>query len=499
MKKIIFICLCIVPAAFAQAQSVGINNDGSPPDGSAMLHIKSTSAGLLIPSMTDVQRLAIASPATGLLVYQTTAPAGFYYNNGTPATPNWLLLTTANNTWQTTGNASTTAGTNFLGTTDAVDVTLKTNNTERMRVKSAGQVIINGTTVKFSDDGLEGIGAGVTGALSSTIHYPINGFSSGAYSGVYGQNSGTGYGVSGENTSTGAGVMGSNSSTGTGVMGYSASTGTGVSGLSTSGNGVTGSTNSTTNSGIRGTNTNANGIGVVGLGNNMTTFNNTGSGAGVVAQGENFGLEAFASTASTAVANNKWAGYLDYLPGANSFAYIGGRYNGTDYAILSNGVKSTMVQDDQGRNRVMYCTESPEVLFQDMGTGQLVNGRAHISIDPVLARNITVTPDKPLKVFIQLEGECNGVYVTNKTTGGFDVIELHGGTSNTPFTYQLVANRANITDASGNVISNYSNTRFPVGPGRKESSVSLPVKECEATPRSYRGLPLGGGTAKDAN
>ena len=50
------------------AQNVGINDDGSQPDNSAMLHVKSTSKGLLIPGMTKDQRDLIESPANGLLI-----------------------------------------------------------------------------------------------------------------------------------------------------------------------------------------------------------------------------------------------------------------------------------------------------------------------------------------------------------------------------------------------------------------------------------------------
>lgn len=42
------------------------------------------------------------------------------------------------NAWLKTGNAGTTAGTNFLGTTDATDFVFKTNNTERARFASTG-------------------------------------------------------------------------------------------------------------------------------------------------------------------------------------------------------------------------------------------------------------------------------------------------------------------------------------------------------------------------
>ncbi len=63
----------------AQAQSVGVNDDGDPPHPSAMLDVRSEQRGLLLPRMTAEQRLAIEGPAEGLLVYQVEFPGGFYY------------------------------------------------------------------------------------------------------------------------------------------------------------------------------------------------------------------------------------------------------------------------------------------------------------------------------------------------------------------------------------------------------------------------------------
>jgi hypothetical protein len=76
--------------AFSQAVSIGTTN--TAPDPSAMLEMVSTTKGALIPRMTSAQRLAIAAPATGLLVYQNAAagnfPMGFYYWDGV----NWIFL-----------------------------------------------------------------------------------------------------------------------------------------------------------------------------------------------------------------------------------------------------------------------------------------------------------------------------------------------------------------------------------------------------------------------
>ncbi|MDA3819019.1 MAG: hypothetical protein PF590_00885, partial [Candidatus Delongbacteria bacterium] len=116
------------------SQGVAINTDGSNADASAMLDVKSTSAGMLIPRMTMAQRDAIGSPATGLLIFQTDNTPGYYYNSGTPASPDWIMLFDSDKGWSLTGNAGTTAGTNFLGTTDTLDLVIKTNNTEYMRI-----------------------------------------------------------------------------------------------------------------------------------------------------------------------------------------------------------------------------------------------------------------------------------------------------------------------------------------------------------------------------
>ncbi|MBC7694530.1 MAG: tail fiber protein, partial [Burkholderiales bacterium] len=49
-----------------------------------------------------------------------------------------VLIPSAANAWQLLGNAGTTAGTNFLGTTDVQDLVFKTNNVERARILASG-------------------------------------------------------------------------------------------------------------------------------------------------------------------------------------------------------------------------------------------------------------------------------------------------------------------------------------------------------------------------
>jgi hypothetical protein len=82
---LLFICLAIGLNTFSQ---VAINTDGSVPDNSAMLDIKSTGKGLLLPRMTNDQRNAIVSPANGLMIFQTDNIPGFYYYNGSA----WVVI-----------------------------------------------------------------------------------------------------------------------------------------------------------------------------------------------------------------------------------------------------------------------------------------------------------------------------------------------------------------------------------------------------------------------
>ncbi len=89
---VILIILIVLSSNFAVKAQVAVNETAATPDASSMLDVSSTNKGLLIPRMTTSQRTAISSPATGLLVYQTDGSAGFYYNSGTPSTPDWLQL-----------------------------------------------------------------------------------------------------------------------------------------------------------------------------------------------------------------------------------------------------------------------------------------------------------------------------------------------------------------------------------------------------------------------
>jgi len=80
MKKLL---LPIVLIAFSYPAFTQVGVGTTTPDASSILDVTSTSKGFLAPRMTAAQRTVIASPATGLMVYQTDGTSGFYYYNGT--------------------------------------------------------------------------------------------------------------------------------------------------------------------------------------------------------------------------------------------------------------------------------------------------------------------------------------------------------------------------------------------------------------------------------
>jgi hypothetical protein len=123
--------------------------------------------------------------------------------------------------WNLSGNAGTNPATNFLGTTDAQPLVIRTNNAEALRVTADGNVGVGTTTPGARVDVAGGAGTAING--TSSAGNGVDGTSSAAI------------GVEGV-SSTQAGVFGSSDSS-DGIRG-SSNSGTGINGLSDSGTAV---------------------------------------------------------------------------------------------------------------------------------------------------------------------------------------------------------------------------------------------------------------------
>jgi hypothetical protein len=441
----------------------------------------------------------------------------------------WVTFELEGINWKLLGNAGTSSSTNFVGTTDAVSLPFRTNNTERMRIWSDGVITVH-TTSAFTTSSFFAY-------PSSSTYTAIDGYTDGSGDAIWAYNAGSGSGLWGRaNNSSAFGLEASNAnSSGTGLIatgnnqgGSYLGSGTGIAstgnnglysvGKASNGTGVIAVGNNSSAyvvpqgsggafTGYHGVfgkgNNSSNGIGVIGVGNDSTTYHyitggsggafsgaqvgvygyatKTSDGTGVVGVGNrNVNYSILADTGSggafssnvcgvygyaTNTSGGRYGGYFA-INNANAYAWVGARFGSTNYKTIGNGTNSTIVKDVNDQNVIMFCPEAPEVLFQDYGIGQLINGKTHITLDPVLSKNIYVDESHPLKVFVTLEGDCNGIYITNKTAEGFDVIELQGGNSNVPFSWQVVATRANeeIVNKDGSTeITNYRK-RFPPAP-----------------------------------
>ncbi|WP_309609257.1 hypothetical protein [Flavobacterium sp.] len=144
--------------------------------------------GLLIPrvALALTTTATVLTPTVSEMIYNTATAGdvtpGFYYWDGAK----WVRIVTGttSNDWTTTGNATTTAATNFVGTTDAIDFVTRTNNTEKTRVTSAGNVGIGTPTPAAKLDVLAGITTtnsivNATGSINDFLQYNIQNTSTG--------------------------------------------------------------------------------------------------------------------------------------------------------------------------------------------------------------------------------------------------------------------------------------------------------------------------------
>jgi hypothetical protein len=155
MKKIF--ALLLILTGFCAFSQMAINLDGSLPLASSMLDIKSTDKGLLIPRMTSAQRIAIASPAEGLMVYDLTTGTFWFYK-----APTWTELTSAPSYWQPAGS-SIYYTTGNVGIGDASPASLFTvGNGDKFQVEG-----IKGS-LTFNDDE-----ASIQFPLTSGVNKPM--------------------------------------------------------------------------------------------------------------------------------------------------------------------------------------------------------------------------------------------------------------------------------------------------------------------------------------
>jgi hypothetical protein len=298
---------------------------------------------------------------------------------------------------------------------------------------------VNGLWAESASDG----GNGIYGYATSTT---------GPAWGVVGESDADeGIGVYGRaNSSSGitAGVEGvadSSADYAVGVVGWStALTGNtrGVFGITDSdlGEGVFGTATSTSGftSGVYGRSSSDQGVGVVGW-----AASTTGVTIGVQGQADSpdgIGLWGYASSNST---SGVPVGVLGQNSSPTGWAVYASGDLGASGSMYISGTKSAIVETSDYGWRELYAVESPEVWFEDFGTGQLVNGQVTIPFEPIFAQ--TVSLSREYHVFLTPLGDCQ-LYISAKDIVSFTVNAMGGQTCSIDFDYRVVAKRLGYED-----------------------------------------------------
>lgn len=482
MKKIVLI-LFLNSFLYAQVGVGTISPNAALEINSSLPSPSTHKAGLLPPivALTATNSIATTAagvnvinpngggnPATGTIVYNTNTSLvganqvtpGYYFFNGTI----WEKISTgANKNWELLGNADTNPAINFLGTTDAQNLQFRTNGIERLAIGATnGNVVIGIPTIPTTTrlevdggatgDGIYGHTGNVGGILgreaSISLGVPIQTLSG---AGVYANNPSPGY-TSIYAQSTGAASVAAN-------IAYSdvwmASYNYVQNGSATYNPSASYSQLNVTNNGLGG-----NQIASRGLNSRGTIAGNPGYSIGAqgIADSQNqdsFGVQGI-SFSNGITAGGYFEG-LTYAGISRAYAYVGANTTGTNRKIVGTGSVSEIIPTENYGRVTLTCPESPEYWYQDYGTIQMVNGKATIVLDEILADIIIVDEENPIRVICTPVGMpyFNGVTIMSQTKKSVEILELNGGEHSGKLQYQIVVKPK----------TNYGEGRFPQAPG----------------------------------
>ena len=461
IKSISATCLLLLATTLLKAQ-VGIGT--SSPQASAKLDITASDKGILIPrvSLTGTNDVAtIASPATGLLVYNTATAGsaslavepGFYYFNSS-----WKMLSSSQNSWSIKGNYS--SATENFGTLGNNHIDFLTNGIVRGRMTNLGEFNWGTTSTALVGDLVAVVG-------NAAFPWALNGYSMQNGSGVYGSITGGTtifagvqgeyYGTVGANTAAVRGINGSTVA-GTGFQSY-----------------LNGNITAGPRSGLQGDATSPTGSYTFGV---HGAFKSAAIRCGGIF-GDDFGI-AFGSLgyyASTAVDYSVYGfghAYQNGIAGGRSQSLtdpntqiglgiyggvMGGWMKGLVYGTHVKGERYSLYVDgktytnspitelvntgDENRQPA-YAVTSLTTDMYAKGKGQLTNGEATIELDAAFLKMVSSDPDD-LVITVTPTSSSTGLYIAKQSATGFVIKENQTSNGRVSFNWIVVATRKDNT------------------------------------------------------
>lgn len=170
--KSILCFLFILSLTFSLQAQVGIGT--TSPNGA--LEITSATDGLLIPriALAATTTVTVTTPIASELVYNTATAGdvtpGFYYLSS--VTGPWVRFEAGATGWLTTGNADIVNGTNFMGTTNNIDIAFRRNNLGAGKIGTVNTsfglgALVNTTTGENTAFGVNALNANTSAGIQN--------------------------------------------------------------------------------------------------------------------------------------------------------------------------------------------------------------------------------------------------------------------------------------------------------------------------------------------
>jgi len=116
----------------------------------------------------------------------------------------------------------------------------------------------------------------------------------------------------------------------------------------------------------------------------------------------------------------------------NSLFYVDGNGN-----VYYHGSLNHFLRTRNGDVARSYAPSSTTPTVEDTGSAQLVDGTAHVRLDPAFAQ--AIDQGAPYHVMLTPNGDTRGLYVASKGSHGFVVREVQGGRATLAFDYHIYA------------------------------------------------------------
>lgn len=353
--------------------------------------------------------------------------------------------------------------------------------------KSVGMSGVLGADVSTSgtlNNGVSGTsinGTGVTGTTTGpSALNGVSGYSASSFaSGVYGQDSSTGFGVTGRNTST------THNNSAAGILADGGTVDDALHATSNSANAIYAFAQSGTPLfANQGANTNApelylqdtsssnnkiiQAVGPSGDALDLDSAGNVIIRGNISAASVHFGPTSLGSTSLNGSLDVSGTGskIVNTISSNEALTVYGGGVNQGDgvFSVRDNNGGIALEVDDRGDTTVQgtlvvyggclsgcivgskrvhavteYAQLESEPTVEDNGEATLAGGFAFVPLDPKFANVIDTTA--AYLVTVTPAGDCNGLYVAQRTPLGFTVRELRNGRGTLAFDYRIVAKR----------------------------------------------------------